>query len=166
MKTCTKCGVTKELTNFSPSKLGRLGVASRCKECHARQALATYHAKSVEINADRRRRRREDPSYTARETLYTTRSRNRSATARDAFLTRQKAWNAANRDTINAKRAELHELRKDEERAYALAWYYKHVEDEQWVAERNARVRATGRKLAEARDAQRLAELTRPRNSC
>lgn len=36
-KTCTKCGETKFLNQFSPSKTGRLGVVAQCKPCKAAQ---------------------------------------------------------------------------------------------------------------------------------
>lgn len=33
MKTCTKCNISKELTNFGKSKKGKYGVESLCKSC-------------------------------------------------------------------------------------------------------------------------------------
>lgn len=49
-KTCTKCGATKQVTEFQPNKRYRDGYASWCKSC-----MAQYQRKWGRENVDRRR---------------------------------------------------------------------------------------------------------------
>lgn len=41
-KTCTKCGETKDLSEYYPQKTGRFGVTSRCKPCCSALAAEYY----------------------------------------------------------------------------------------------------------------------------
>lgn len=81
-KTCTKCGESKPLDMYSPSKLGKHGKASRCKPCQVilssswnkankdrvreidRQRYASHREKSKAVMQDIRDRDR--PAYRAK----------------------------------------------------------------------------------------------------
>lgn len=58
MKTCTKCGQEKPLSEYSPSRLGADGLASWCKSCRAEAQRVRQDATPAEVKAQQARRQR------------------------------------------------------------------------------------------------------------
>lgn len=66
-KACSKCGNSKPLSDFSPSKLGRLGVSSQCKPCTAAYARSKRSPRQREIERNYRLRNPEHVKRLRRE---------------------------------------------------------------------------------------------------
>jgi len=95
MKVCTKCGETKSLNNFSPSKSGKDGFMTYCKVCHRIQIKNNrnkykeydkeyakknwiekkndpeYQFKHREYQKEYKRKKRQIPEYRLKENLRT-----------------------------------------------------------------------------------------------
>lgn len=77
MKTCKKCGETKALTEFSPLKTGKYGVAGRCKPCKNiekkewrlknPEAFREYYAINREVLRQKKQEKRKDPIQKAKD---------------------------------------------------------------------------------------------------
>lgn len=70
MKTCCRCGIERELTNFHKDKRLKSGLAGHCKICHdktVRQWQQKNPEKAKEINFRAQERRRERKSETQKE---------------------------------------------------------------------------------------------------
>jgi hypothetical protein len=69
-KRCSKCGETKSLDKFSPSRKSKSGVASRCKPCHAAEvaeSAARHRDKLRKRRAESRRAHRQRNAEAVRE---------------------------------------------------------------------------------------------------
>lgn len=84
LKTCTKCGETKELVGFSKDKSRNDGLTVHCKSC-----CAAYYAANSEKNK-------------ARQAAY-------YESNREKIRTKQAAYEVANRDKIKTQRAVYYE---------------------------------------------------------
>src|ERR1019366_9317002 len=72
-KVCTKCGEEKEFGEFSKCKIGKFGLAARCKKCDNE-----YHKKYREVNRESikeqnyeyiKTRRRSDSTFSVKELI-------------------------------------------------------------------------------------------------
>ena len=65
-KKCSRCGVEKKVTEFSPRKDRPSGFESRCKACNSARALAYHHANRDQVLPKLRKRQSDrykaDPS--------------------------------------------------------------------------------------------------------
>lgn len=101
-RTCTKCGETKSVTQFSRDKTRHDGLCARCKPC-----IAAACKEWGQANPDRLR--------ATKQAYY--------ATHRDALIAAQRrrgpAYYAANRSRIAQKNAEWWQANRDLARSYA-----------------------------------------------
>lgn len=111
-KTCTKCGETKTVDQFSKDRTKRDGRRPSCKTCTAAQRRAHYEANREQINARQRaynEANREEIS--ARKRAYRAGHREKISAQKRAYYesnreeisARNRAYNEANRDKINAR---------------------------------------------------------------
>lgn len=71
MKTCSKCNLTKELTNFSKRKERKSGYVSRCKQCVNLYNKNYYLRPGVkEKLLSNHRKYRKDPKFKQNESIY------------------------------------------------------------------------------------------------
>ena len=61
MKTCTKCGVTKELSEFSKNALAKDGLQSRCKQCQNQYGRKWHEANKEKVKEKNRKYYKENP---------------------------------------------------------------------------------------------------------
>ena len=92
-KRCTKCGITKPLSDFNKHKTCRYGVRSQCKACDV-----AYSDKWKAENPEAARKHR---------------SKNHQ-THKSERLTYNKLWIASNPDKIKAQRQRYHSNHRDE----------------------------------------------------
>jgi len=127
-KTCTDCGQTKNNSAFSPSKLGKLGTRSKCREC-CRQQAKDYRSRNREkvlasmrayreanpekIKALGAKFRKENPDY----------GKNYHAKHRETELLRSKRkyWSNTSKESLRKKtaRANNPEVFRERSRTYA-----------------------------------------------
>lgn len=102
MQTCTKCGVTKDASEFYKRKRypnGR-GTEERCKEC-VRLATRTYHQTNRTVILAKRR-----AMYAADPEKYREQVRDQYRKAPEKFAARAKRWRTENRDRKNSMNQE------------------------------------------------------------
>jgi 5-methylcytosine-specific restriction endonuclease McrA len=92
MKTCTRCGATKDLACFYPKSKSRGGLAAECKDCTKQRVAANYDPASNSAY-HRERRVRKGEELRAYDRKRAMNSQRRADTIRRAA-----AWREANRE--------------------------------------------------------------------
>jgi len=101
LKTCTKCGSSKPLSEFYKSKRGKYGVCSMCKKCGAEYAKV-YNAKHKgKRNAQSREWRLNNL---------------------ERAQTTDRKWKEANPERVKENRKSHYENNKEAEKAYSRQW--------------------------------------------
>lgn len=108
MKTCTKCGVEKALSEFGKSGNGN-GYRLQCRACRRAQATARYAANPEKRKAASAAWRAANPGY------WHACDENRKVTTA--------AWRAANPEKVKAARAARYAADPEGSKAGAAAWY-------------------------------------------
>lgn len=105
MKTCTKCGESKPLTDFPKLTRSLDGHRERCRRCHS--AAATEYKRGATAKASRK------AHYEKNKDLVLEQSRAWLAANRERKANTTKAWTQANRAraSYNARRYQLSRLR-------------------------------------------------------
>ena len=119
MKTCSKCKVEKQLTEFSKHKRCKDGFRYNCKSC----VKAYREANKGEINAKQKDYydANKDKAKAYREANKDKKRAYNKAynkANREKLKARSKAWNEANKDKLK----DYCEANKDKKRAYNKAW--------------------------------------------
>jgi len=115
-KTCSKCGVTKPLTEFYKNAKYSLGVIGHCKSCFLVES------------SERKRKNRANPEFKAKELAYKKEYRKRTVEQRKQYMSE---WRSKNVD----KQVAYREANKERSRAYNTEY------DQRTKAEKLARTR-------------------------
>lgn len=153
MKTCTKCGEIKSLTEFHAKKAARDGKASSCKECKSKidrnyylandediktRARDSHAANREHANAERNRRyweNREDHLRKCRIWREENRERDRENSRKwyrnnkGHHSEYQKGWYRRNKERCRENQRKWLERNKDRAREYKNAYYRKRYAD-------------------------------------
>ena len=129
MKTCTKCGETKPLTEFGKQKATKDGYAYKCKSCmneysrhwreENRERIKQYRQENKEAIAERNKRWREENKETAREYGRQWREENREHIKqyredyRETSLEHQRRWREENKEAIRKYQIRYHQKNKE-----------------------------------------------------
>lgn len=126
-KTCTKCGETKPLEEYSKQRGGRLGLRSACKDC-MRQHHREYNQRP-DVR-ERSRRYREEH--------------------REELQRKKKRWHEANRDAIREKKQAYYRENAEAIRAKTRRWYRENQDKVKEYRESNREaIRERNRRWAE-----------------
>lgn len=139
-KTCSKCGETKELSEFSRDKSCKDGLQRRCRACQAAwyldnrkkvsESRRAYYEANKEAYAERARRNREDnkEAYAERDREYAESNRERISERkrlyyldnRDEILDRCREYRLRNRGECAERQRSYRRARYQGDPAYAM----------------------------------------------
>jgi hypothetical protein len=106
MKTCSKCGVEKELDSFHKKKSNRDGLRSCCKICH-KEANKAYDLKNADKVRSRTKKYRE--------------------VNRDAIAERKRAWYQKNKERVKESSAAWAKANKEKRKKACADWYVRNA---------------------------------------
>lgn len=106
-RTCRRCGITKDLSEFSKDRKGKDGISSRCKECAAANTRS-WSAANRERKSEAARKWREQN----RERILARGAEYRRAN-REVLEEKQKAWRAKNGHVVVARVKKWREENKE-----------------------------------------------------
>ena len=127
LKTCSCCGVSKEISLFNKNRGRKDGLQGRCKDCQK----AHHQANKEQINAQSKAWREANPEkvkdygkarYQANPEKFKARSKANYRANPEKFKARSKAWREANPDKKKAQCKAWREANPEKERAYKKAW--------------------------------------------
>ena len=122
MKTCIKCGNTKQDEDFHGRANGGDGLRNSCKECMHVSHAAWREQNREKIKVQKTAYRAANPSkIKARNAAWYAAN---TASAKE----KSKAWQASNQDKVKVNQAAWHALNKEKTRARQAAWSVAHPE--------------------------------------
>jgi hypothetical protein len=141
MKTCTRCGETKPLYEFNPTKQNKSGRTARCRVCSAEVNHARYMAN--------RQQRLADCAAYRQANLEVRRHYNReyAAAHREQSRERHANWRKANAQHVRTQRSRWYYENHERQLAYQAEWRERNRE----------RVNGLKRECYAANDAYRAA---------
>jgi hypothetical protein len=116
MKTCTKCKLEKELSQFYKHPNGKDGYDSRCKACRC-STERDYHSRNKEAISSRTKARRQADPEAQKEKRKIEYERNK-----EQILKRQKAYYESNKQTPAFKFSQLKQGAKDRNKGWSLSF--------------------------------------------
>tara|TARA_R100000656_G_C3923035_1_gene123260 strand:+ start:92 stop:808 length:717 start_codon:yes stop_codon:yes gene_type:complete len=142
-KACSRCGIDKELTNFSPDRRASDGLQSSCKEC-----LNADRREKRKVNHEAIRKRERDYYLANKERIHANNKRSRERHA-EKVKAGKKAWyeKAKHRPEFQARLKERQEENRDAKREY----------DREYRAKNRAKCLARAKKWREANPEKRAA---------
>lgn len=97
VKECTKCGISKQLSDFHAQKKTKDGLRTDCKDCH-RAVTRNHAAQNQDKRRDRYLKDRENPEFQKKKKEYDAK---RHAELMAARAAKQRAWALANPEKIS-----------------------------------------------------------------
>ena len=141
LKTCTKCGQSKEVTAFYASKTLKCGRRSRCISCEADGAAEKsrlWYAANKDSAKETRKKYREENKERIDDA-----NKRWVAANRDVVVATKKRHRDANRDAINARSRERERVNPEPRAAARNKWEQKNPEVRRAIT-RNRRARVAG----------------------
>lgn len=156
-KTCTKCGVIKSFSEFSPAKMNKGGVQSRCKMCRAAAQKAWREA-----NPEKEREQAKARYEANRDKILEHHRVRRNANLEKAHE-RERLRREANPDKARKQARAWRDANPDKARKHARAWQKANPEK---VREQNKALRAANpEKIREQTKAWRAANPDKVRST-
>ena len=126
MKTCTKCGETKALTEFYKKKGGRDGLTPQCKGCENIRMKAYREANKEKTKARHKAYYEANPEkvkaqkkacYEANKEKIKAHKKAYCEANKEKIKARQKAWREANKEELKARHKAYYEANKEKLKA-------------------------------------------------
>ena len=175
MKTCTKCGEVKPITEFGKHAKTRDGLRACCKTCNSIATAAYVTANKDKVAAKRAAWRAANPDKVrAHKEAYYAANIDKVKAYKAAYYasnaekvkSRSAAWYEANQDRAKASGTSYYAANADKIKARAAAWYAANPEANRMHHQnRRARKRAAGGKLSSGL-ADKLFNLQRGKCAC
>lgn len=135
MKTCTKCGVEKELGEFYKDKSFSDGLSYWCKKCK-RQRASTFAKQNPEVITERNQKKYAKNKEKIKKANREYYRKNRKAVAaqsrkyydanKEKIKEQHKQYREDNKENLAAQRKARYETNRDEMRARAREFHQKH----------------------------------------